>query len=167
MRDSSFAPPAPLPRKKTPPAASNKERRLFFVGLVALRLHACGLRDAGARSLHRALSPGRHDARAPRLERLDVGGNSLGPSSVRRLKRIAAARRVADASGAPKLRAGWPMWQQGDTTRAGKCRVEARGNCAGLEVACAALPRAGTKTVTSMAIPRGERVARVAFAPLR
>ncbi|KAH8086113.1 hypothetical protein JL720_7314 [Aureococcus anophagefferens] len=90
------------------PAGADRLAKAFRPSLAALRVAGCGIGDEGAaRLLHALRKPG-----APRLERLDVGGNGLGPQAVRRFKRLGAAtcpwRRArgaeAEGRGAGQLR---------------------------------------------------------------
>ena len=85
--------------------------------LRALRLQGCDARDAGLDAFAQALGE-----RLPQLERLDVSRNRASLHACKRLKKAAKAR---GANGGKK------------------CRVELRGNCLALEMACAATHACG------------------------
>ena len=85
--------------------------------LRALRLQGCDARDAGLDAFAQALGE-----RLPQLERLDVSRNRASLHACKRLKKAAKSRGMNGGA---------------------KCRVELRGNCLALEMACAATHAAG------------------------
>ncbi|KAH8051578.1 hypothetical protein JL722_10755 [Aureococcus anophagefferens] len=85
-----------LPRRRRRAPAARTGSLAFARRCAALRVAGCGIGDEGAaRLLHALRKPG-----APRLERLDVGGNGLGPQAVRRFKRLGALTRGSRGGGA-------------------------------------------------------------------